>query len=252
MKAAMPVTALAALIVGACSCPCGGNGAADADAGDPVADPPAEDFRADESPSDPDLDLPESTDTVEGAEDVPDTEVDDSPPHPMTAREICDAANPGRIGGCRNGSETCDDFRFTVPEGPLVLACFAGSQGDGIGYIALNSGPECTQDLGCCPAAAGPDCAVDVRLFSAGNMRCRGWENCGCAGEICPCELPWDHLECVSDGAGEIKVTCTEEGAVRDIDLSALVGDSLYGGVHTQPDRTTGSMSTVCVARKTW
>jgi hypothetical protein len=247
------IVACAAVV--SCSSPSGGNDAADEAVEEVFADPLADDLRTDESPSDTDLREPEWTEPVEVVEEIRDTTVDEVPPPPLTAQEICDNANPDKIGGCRNGSETCDDFRFTVPEGPLVLACHAspvGYQGDGIGYIAFNSGPPCTQDQGCCPAEYGVDCDVTARLFSAGNQRCRGWEDCGCAGQICPCELPWDHLQYVSDGLGEIKVTCTREGVIRDIDLSAYVGDALYGGVHTQPDRTTGLMSTVCVARKTW
>lgn len=173
-----------------------------------------------------------------------------------TPVEICLPENPDRIEKCTNGSEICDDQLFRVPEGQLILVCHAsqtGDPGEGIGYIAFNSGPNCTQDQGCCPPDEGADCSVDVRQFNEGTTpRCRGWEQCGCAGEICPCEYAWDHLQYVSDGAGEIKVTCTREGVIRDVDLSEHIGEDLYVGVHTQPDGVTGRISTICVAFKTW
>jgi hypothetical protein len=208
---------------------------------------------ADEAAQDPDMGEPDAAETPDPAEIIP--EAGEEETGTPSALEICDPDNPGRIASCRNGSETCDDFMFTVPEGPIVLACHANPvvyQGDGIGYIAFNSGPSCPQEEGCCPPAAGADCAVSDRLFSDGFTRCRGWEQCGCPGQVCPCLDPWDQIQYASDGSGEIRIACTEEGTVRDIDLADHVGENLFGGVHTQPDRTTGAMSTACVAHKTW
>lgn len=176
-------------------------------------------------------------------------------PVPPTAIQVCADSNTDRLEACRNGLEICDDQGFIVPAGPLVIACHANTEnyeGDGIGYLALNSGPTCTQADGCCPASAGANCDVSLRLYNDGAARCRGWEQCGCAGQVCPCQDAWDHLTYVSDGGGQIIVDCTAAGTVRDIDLSAQVGNTLYVGVYTQPDYTTGHMSTVCVARKTW
>lgn len=206
----------------------------------------------DESAPDPDLEGTDATEAPDPVEIIPEATDETGTP---TALQICDVGNPDRIAKCTNGSETCDDFMFTVPEGPIVLACHANPVvylGDGIGYIAYNSGPSCPQEEGCCPPDAGVDCAVSDRLFSDGFTRCRGWEQCGCPGQICPCLDPWDYIQYASDGSGEIRIACTQEGTIRDIDLSAHVGESLFGGVHTHPDRTTGAMSTACVAHKTW
>ena len=233
------------------------DGAAD----DVPLDFPSEDFTADPDIIDMiEMDIIDVLDAVEIVEidEAVDEAVEEEPPRPPTALEICADDNPGRIKACRNGSEICDDEGFSVPGGELVIACHAnpaGDRGDGIGYIGLNSGPNCTQEEGCCPPGEGADCAVDLREFNGGtSSRCRGWEQCGCAegGRVCPCEMPWDHLEYASDAGGDIIIDCTEEGTVREIDLSDHVGDGMYVGVYTQPDTTTGRMSTVCVAFKTW
>jgi hypothetical protein len=111
---------------------------------------------------------------------------------------------------------------------------------------------------GCCPPDQGVDCPVEAREYNEGNIpRCRGWEQCGvagqfCAGQICPCENAWDHLEYASDGLGVIKILdCPPEGAIRDVDLSAYAWQNMWVGSHTQPDGT-GRMTEVCLSKKTW
>jgi hypothetical protein len=132
---------------------------------------------------------------------------------------------------------------------PLVLACFAGDQGEGIAYVASNTGPECQQADGCCPTSAGVDCPVADREYNAGNTRCQGFERCGCAGKICPCAEAADKLQYVSDSGGVVKITCAKSGVVRDLDLSAYAGKHLWVGSHTKPDHT-GRMTESCVAKK--
>jgi len=176
-------------------------------------------------------------------------DVQPEPPVPLTAEEICDVANPNLLETVRNGSEICDDQAFSVPDPyvPMVIACFAGGNGNGVGYIAGNTGPECTQDQGCCESQI--DCPTQDRLANEGNTRCQGFEWCGCAGQICPCSDAWDHLQYVSDPAGEIRIDCPPGGIVRDIDLSAYAGQTLWVGSHTKPDYS-GRMTETCVALK--
>jgi hypothetical protein len=155
---------------------------------------------------------------------------------PPTARWICVGDNPGRIGGARNGSEACDDDAFRVTDdllGPLVVACFAGDQGNGIAFVALNTGPEC----------AAPTCSGKVN----DRPRCQGWEKC-------ECENAWDpgNLRYATDGSGVIQILdCPPEGAIREVDLSAFAGQSLWVGAHSQPDGT-GRMTEACLSLKSW
>jgi hypothetical protein len=152
------------------------------------------------------------------------------------AQWICLGDNPGRIGGCRNGSEACDDDAFTVTEdrlGPLVLACFAGDQGNGIAFVATNTGPQC--DLPSCSGLAND------------RPRCQGFEKCECEPAWAP-----GNLQYAADGRGTIRILdCPPEGAVREVDLSAYAGQSLWVGSLTQPDGV-GRMTEVCLSRKTW
>ena len=175
--------------------------------------------------------VPPSGDAV-GTEVADDTTDVASP----TARWICVGDNPGRIGGARNGSEACDDDAFRVTDdllGPLVVACFAGDQGNGIAYVAVNTGPECE----------APTCSGNVN----DRPRCQGWEKC-------ECENAWDpdNLRYATDGLGVIQILdCPPEGAIREVDLSAYAGQSLWVGSHSQPDGT-GRMTEACLSRKTW
>ena len=252
----------ALLFIFSCAAGCGTEQTYNADDG--TSDDVPLDFSSEDFAADPDLidiiemdiiDVIDAADSVEIHEAI-DEAVEEEAPQFRTAIEICSEANPDRIRKCRNGNEICDDEGFRVPEGELVIACHAnpdGDRGEGIGYIGVNSGPNCTQEQGCCPPGEGVDCAVDLREFNGGTIsRCRGWEQCGCAGQVCPCEMPWDHLEYASDAGGDIIIDCTREGTVREIDLSDYVGEHVWVGVYTQPDTTTGRMSTVCVSTKTW
>lgn len=242
---------------------CNGGGPSKTDAGDVAQDGDADMIPPDPSdaPGDADADQaePDGTETDQTEPDATDVPADTGEDLfvPVTAREFCDVDTyhyAGYITGCRNGSERCDDQMFTVPSDPyvpLVLGCY-GSTGDGgIAYIGINSGPQCTQDEGCCPSAEGVDCPVEARDFNSGNFRCRGWEQCGCPGQLCPCADAWDFIEYATDPAGNpITITCTVDGVVQEIDLSAYAGQNIYVGVHTQPDGATGRGTESCIARK--
>ena len=115
------------------------------------------------------------------------------------------------LKGCRNGSEICDDERFTVPS-PYVrmfLVCY--NDNGGVAYLAPNTGPDCDD----------------------GVPRCRGWEENGMNA--------WDHLKYIT------QMDCTTAGEYREIDLSAHEGEGMYIGVHDQPEGG-GDMTAVCVA----
>jgi hypothetical protein len=185
-------------------------------------------------------DVATSPDHAPGAEadaDVGGDAVDAVEAAPVRSAEwICLGDNPDRIGGCRNGSEVCDDDAFQVTEdllGPLVLACFAGDQGNGIAFVATNTGPQCEL----------PTCSGLVN----DRPRCQGWEKC-------ECENAWDagNTQYASDGLGPIMIlSCPPEGTTRDVDLSAYAGQNMWVGVHTQPDGV-GRMTEVCLSKKVW
>jgi hypothetical protein len=197
----------------------------------------------------PETGSPDGTAPADADADVPAQDVTPEASLPLTAQQVCDIANPNRLESVRNGSEICDDQAFAVPDPyvPLVIACFAGSDGNGVAYVASNTGPECVQAEGCCESQV--DCPAQDRLANEGNSRCQGFELCGCAGQLCPCANAWDSLQYVSDGAGEIRIDCPPEGVIRDLDLSGLAGQTLWVGSHTQPDFS-GRMTETCVAIK--
>jgi len=231
---AVAKVAVAALTIVGC--------AADADdfvADDVVAAEDAGEDRADRPDAETVLEVTPPSDDAAGPDADTDADTDDDAGETApvrTAQWICLGDNPDRIGGCRNGSEVCDDDAFRVTDdllGPLVLACFAGDQGDGIAFVATNTGPQCEL----------PTCSGLVN----DRPRCQGWEKC-------ECENAWDpgNTQYASDGGGPILILdCPPEGATRDVDLSAYVGQNMWVGVHTQQDGV-GRMTEVCVSKKTW
>jgi len=240
MKSQVFASIMMALVMGTASCGSdeSANGWGDADM---IAEPPVE-----PGTETPDGGLPDAArdpDAAEEAQEAPggDEIVDLSQDEATIpdARWLCSGENPDRIGGCCNGSEACDDDAFTVTDdrlGPLVLACYADdpSLGHGIAYISLNTGPQCDT----LPTCSG---LVNER------PRCQGWEKC-------ECENAWDagNIQYASDGQGVIKILeCMPEGTMRDVDLSAYAGQSLWVGSHTQPDGT-GRRAESCLVKKTW
>lgn len=127
------------------------------------------------------------------------------------------------ILGCRNGSEECDDERFTVTSPIMLLVCVDGD--NGIAYVATNSGPQCL-DADSCDGLHGNE----------GNDRCQGWERC-------ECEHAWEpgNVNYVAN------MECTSPGLFLEVDLSAYVGQNLYVGVHDNPNGG-GHMNEVCIA----
>ena len=243
MKKTMSIMMAIALAAAAVSCGSGGSGPG----GDADVIPEPTEEQAAETPAEEAPDVVRDPDAAEAAEeealeivDAPDGEeirdVIQEEEIIQTAQWICIGPNPDRIGGCRNGSEKCDDDAFNVTGdrlGPLVLACFAGDQGPGIAYVATNTGPACTTE-----SCSGLENNIP---------RCQGFEKCECEDAWAP-----GNLQYASDGLGVIKIlSCPVEGAIRDVDLSAYAGQNMWVGSHTQPDGT-GRMTESCLSKKTW
>jgi hypothetical protein len=162
------------------------------------------------------------------AEDVRIDETGDDPPAEDVSPE--DPAGEEETGpsytcfnSCRNGSEECDDQAFTVSSSPLILVCIDGN--NGVAFIASNTGPQCTAAESC-----------DGVHGNEGNDRCQGWE-------FCECEHAWDpgNQEKVAS------LVCTEPGLTLEVDLSDYIGETLWVGVHDNPDGG-GHMNEVCIA----
>jgi len=153
--------------------------------------------------------------TYEPPRDTPDEPSPGDLPLPPDTPEIMpDGCIDGLCYYCireaRNGSERCDDARFTVPSPParVGLVCIEGR--GGVMYVSTNTGP--TQ--------------------SDGVARCQGWEDMG-----------------VWAGDTLAYVTSFPCGRMRieEIDLSSRAGARIWMGVHDQPDMT-GRFTDACVA----
>lgn len=133
-----------------------------------------------------------------------------------TCDRECEFEDGCYVGACcvdnvRNGSEVCDDQRWTVssPYLPLYLVC--RNDNGGIAYVSSNTGPP----------------------MEDGISRCQGWEENG--------QDAWDHLNYI------YQMECTVAGTIMPIDLSAWEGSGLYMGAHDHPNGG-GDMTEICVA----
>jgi len=197
-----------------------GTGDGDTWDSDADADVQVEDARQDEVPDIPaDEILAEDIRIDETGDDPP---AEDNAPED-TAEEEESTTSYTCINGCRNGSEECDDQAFTVPSSPLILVCKDGN--NGVAFLASNTGPQCTAAESC-----------DGVNGNEGNDRCQGWERC-------ECEHAWD-------AGNQVKVAslvCTEPELTLEVDLSDYIGETLWVGVHDNPDGG-GHVNEVCIA----
>ncbi len=115
--------------------------------------------------------------------------------------------------GSNNGSEVCDDEAWQVPSPgqPLVLVCLSAN--GGTTYVSSNTGP----------------------VMSDGIARCQGWETNGLNA--------WDYLQYIA------KLECTSAQQTLDVDLSGMVGNTVWVGTHDNPAGG-GHNTPVCIAWK--